>query len=126
MASKKIKITFENFSITGLLHETSTAEKILKALPIKSKANLWGDEIYFSVNIDDKLDETAKEEVNEGDIGFWPEGPALCFFFGPTPISPPGKILPASAVNIVGKLEGDLSQLRTVKNAETIRIELEE
>ena len=37
-------------------------------------------------------------------MAYWPEGKALCLFFGPTPISKDGKILAYSPVNIVGKI----------------------
>lgn len=124
MESRKIIIFFDDFSIKGLLFKSKTSDKLLQTLPIEASVNLWGDEIYFSVGIDEVLDESAREEVNKGDIGFWPEGPALCFFFGPTPISPPGKIVPASAVNIIGHIEGELSKLKRVKNGEKVKIEI--
>ena len=124
MESRKIKILFENFFLEGELFQGKTPDKLLKTLPVEESVNLWGDEIYFTVAINENLDESAKEVVDKGDIGFWPEGPALCFFFGPTPISPPDKIVPASAVNIVGHIDGDLSKLKTVKNGEKVRIEI--
>jgi len=38
------------------------------------------------------------------DVAYWPEGNALCLFYGPTPISREGKILAYSPVNIVGRI----------------------
>jgi hypothetical protein len=38
------------------------------------------------------------------DVAYWPEGTALCLFYGPTPISKNGKILAYSPVNIIGKI----------------------
>ena len=38
------------------------------------------------------------------DVAYWPEGNALCLFYGPTPISIDGQILAYSPVNIVGKI----------------------
>lgn len=38
------------------------------------------------------------------DVAYWPEGNALCLFYGPTPISKDEQILAYSPVNIVGKI----------------------
>jgi hypothetical protein len=46
----------------------------------------------------------------------------MCLFFGPTPNSRDGKIMPASAVNVFGKLEGDPKVLSGVKEGELITI----
>ncbi len=51
-----------------------------------------------------------------GDVGYWPTGDAICFFFGATPVSAPGGIRPASAVNIVGRIRVDLEILKTVRD----------
>jgi len=66
--------------------------------------------------------EDAKELVSLGDIGYWPPGKAMCLFFGKTPISRGDEIRPASPVNIIGKVEGDLKLLRKVKDGEEIII----
>lgn len=88
----------------AILAESETANAIWDSLPIESTCNIWGDEIYFSIPVSLSLDETAKEIVDMGDLGYWPTGEALCIFFGPTPLSEGDEIRPASAVNIVGKI----------------------
>ena len=47
----------------------------------------------------------------------------MCLFFGLTPISRDGKIMPASAVNVFGKLDGDTHLLRGVKDGDTLKVE---
>ena len=89
------------------LTQSETAQAIWDALPIESTCNTWGDEVYFSIPVMLSLDETAREVVAMGDIGYWPYGSALCIFFGPTPASTVDEIRPASAVNIVGNVLGD-------------------
>jgi hypothetical protein len=69
------------------------------------------------------LDETATTSVKVGDIGFWPPGNALAIFFGPTPMSSGPEPVPASNVNVVGKIIGDATSLRKVKGASMIRID---
>ncbi len=109
--------------IRGELHDTATARAIAAALPLEATVHTWGDEIYFTIPVREPLDETASELVEPGDIGYWPRGPALCLFFGPTPISGPGEIRPASAVNLVGRLSGDIQRLREVRDGIIIKVE---
>jgi len=102
----RIEIGEEEFEAT-LTKELSpkTVEAIVEALPIESEAMVWGDEIYFDIPVDME-EENAQDYVSKGDIGYWPAGNTLCFFYGKTPISnSDDKIKPASAVNIVGQIE---------------------
>lgn len=46
-----------------------TVESIWSSLPIKGRANTWGDEIYFSIGADIKR-EDAQQVVAKGDIGY--------------------------------------------------------
>jgi hypothetical protein len=85
--------------------------------------NTWGDEIYFKIPVTSALDETAREVVEKGDLGYWPTGRAFCIFFGPTPASQGDEIRPASAVNIVGKVEGDTDLFKRVRDGENIKLE---
>jgi len=82
-----------------------TFKAILDNLPVKVSINKWGEELYTDrTTIAVKQEDNAKIEVNELDVAYWPEGNALCLFYGPTPISKNGKILAYSPVNIVGKI----------------------
>ena len=42
-----IKIKIMNMSIKCKVMDTSTGKKIYSMLPIKSKVNTWGKEVYF-------------------------------------------------------------------------------
>jgi hypothetical protein len=119
----KIRLQAGAVAILGELHDTETARAIAAALPLEATVHTWGDEIYFTIPVRQALDETAVELVKAGDIGYWPKGPALCLFFGPTPISGPGEIRPASAVSIVGRLLGDLRRLHEVPDGIIIKVE---
>ncbi len=119
--SRKIVIKAGKVTIDAELNDTRTAELIWEKLPIEARASLWGEEIYFSIPVEDKLD-NGKEMVNVGDLGYWPEGNAFCIFFGPTPVSSDGVIKPASAVNIVGRVIGDATVFKSVKSREKVII----
>jgi uncharacterized protein len=69
------------------------------------------------------LDETAEEVVEKGDLGYWPSGKASCIFFGPTPASQGDEIRPASAVNIVGKVKGNVEVFKSVRDGTRIKLE---
>lgn len=47
--------------------------------------------------------ENSRALVDLMDVAYWPQGRAICLFFGPTPISKKGEIKPYSPVNINGK-----------------------
>ena len=119
----QIKIEFENVSIDAVLNDSETANKIKKILPITNTINKWGDEIYFSIDIDDG-EINSKEVVDLGDLGYWPPGNAFCLFFGLTPASEDNDIRPASPVNIIGKILGDLEIFRTIESGDQVLIKL--
>lgn len=82
----------------------NTVKAIMEKLPIRVKINRWGDELYTdSIPVRVK-EENAKSLVNKMDVAYWPQGHALCLFFGPTPISKGDEIKPYSAVNVVGRI----------------------
>jgi len=120
---RSIKITAGAVELYGVLHASATADAIWNALPLSSTAQTWGDEIYFDVPVRANLDDTAREVVDKGDLGYWPSGPAFCIFFGPTPMSRGEEIRPASAVNVFGKVAGDLSVLKKVRSGSAIVVE---
>lgn len=118
---RKIKITVGKLDLEAWLNDTKTATKVFEALPMTSTINTWGDEIYFTIPVE-AGSENAQELVSLGDVAYWPPGKALCVFFGRTPISKGEEIRPASPVNIIGKIEGDLKLLKKVKDGEEIII----
>jgi len=109
-----IKIMVGHIALEAELNDTPTAKKVGEVLPLKTSFNTWGDEIYFAIPVEANPDDSALEEVEMGDLGYWPQGNAFCIFFGPTPMSSKGKIIPASAVNIIGRVKGDATMFKEV------------
>jgi uncharacterized protein len=118
----KILITVNNQTYKAELNETPTAGKLWDTLPIEGKANIWGDEIYFEIPISTPQEPNALEEVDLGTIAYWPVGSAFCIFFGPTPASRGEQPRAYSPVNILGKIEGDLSGLKEVQSGTSVCI----
>ena len=120
--SSRIRIRVGDITVDAELFDTACAAAITARLPIEAVPNEWGDELYFEIPVVAALDHTATVAVNIGDIGYWPPGRALAIFFGPTPLSTGKEPVPASEVNIVGRIMGAAETLRRAKGAGFIRI----
>jgi len=120
-----IRIKAGEVVVSAELNNSNTAQSIWEALPIKGKANCWGDEIYFRIPVELGT-EDGKEVVEIGDLAYWAPGNAFCIFFGPTPASHGNEIRPASAVTIFGKITGDATVFRRIRSASPIVIEKED
>ncbi len=103
------------------LNESETAKAIWDALPMEGVANTWGDEVYFSIPLVMEM-EAGQEVVQVGDLGYWPPGRAFCIFFGPTPASLGDEIRPASAVTVFGRIVGDATVFRRVRDGTEVTI----
>lgn len=121
-----LRITIAELNLVAELTQTPSADALWDALPLSTQAHRWGDELYFSVPFQVPLESGAREVVQAGDVAYWPDGPALCFFFGPTPISRPGEIRAAAAVNVCGLIRGDSSILQQANDKATVTLTREE
>jgi hypothetical protein len=89
-----------------------TVKAILDNLPIEVMINRWGDELYTKPMPVKVGTENARSTVNLMDVAYWPQGNALCLFYGPTPISNGDEIKPYSPVNVIGRIisEGNIAK----------------
>jgi len=118
----KILIQFEELTIQARLNESPTSNEIWKQLPIEGSVNTWGEEIYFEIPVDMPQESDAREQVEIGELGYWPVGQAFCVFFGPTPVSTDDQPRAYSPVNIIGEILEDHNQLKSIKNGDRIKI----
>lgn len=116
----KITITWAAGNCTGWLSDSSTAQSIIAALPVDSRANTWGEEVYFEIPVSAEPDADARTVVEPGDICFWPPGHAIAIAFGPTPISTGNECRLASPCNVLGRIDGDPRVLASVQSGDTI------
>jgi hypothetical protein len=123
MSNRILQISVGQLVITATLNDSSTSDQLWDALPITGRANIWGDEIYFSIPVDADEAADALETVDMGSVAYWPPGNALCLFWGPTPMSAPGEIRPASAVNVMGMIDGDPTVLVQVSDGVDVLVE---
>ena len=121
---KRIRIKAGSVEALAELNDTETAQAIWDALPIKGRANTWGDEIYFSIPLS-IAQEKGQDLVEVGDLGYWPPGQGFCIFFGPTPMSEGDKPRPASPVTVFGQVIGDATIFKEVDTGTEVTIDKE-
>ena len=121
--SRKIQITIGNLGMEAELTESETAHALWEALPIRGAANVWGEEIYFQVPVEAPLEDSAREEMEVGEIAYWPPGSAFCIFFGRTPASVDEAPRAASAVNPLGSVDGNPKDFLNVRSGEEVLLE---
>jgi hypothetical protein len=121
--TRHLLIRGEKAELRVQLGQGPTADEIWESLPLEARANLWGDEIYFRIPVSRTAEPEAREDVEVGDVGYWPQGDALCVFFGPTPVSVGEKPRAASPVTVVGRIVEGLDSTRLVRSAETLSVE---
>jgi len=123
---RKIRITAEAAGeVIGEIDEVRnprTVEAIWDALPIAAKANRWGEEIYFGIPVEIR-EENSQQDVEIGDLAYWPPESAFCIFFGRTPVSKGDKPRAYSPVNVLGRIIGDAKVFMKVRDGDPIRIE---
>lgn len=123
MTTRRIGIRIGGIAVEAEMLDTPCARAVFGALPLRARPREWGDEFYFDIPVEEALDDTAATLMKAGDIGYWPPGPALAIFFGPTPASSGEDPVAASEVNLVGRIRGDAGILRDAKGADTIVVE---
>jgi hypothetical protein len=120
----QIRIIWPAGTATATLRSTPTSEALRAALPIRSTASTWGQEVYFRTPVSRATEPDARQVVDPGTVAFWTDGDSLALPFGPTPISRGDECRLASPCNLLGTLDTDPAALATVRDGDPIRVEL--
>ena len=123
MTERRIGISAGDVTVSAVLNDSQTSDLLWEALPLEASANTWGDEIYFRIVVQAEEVDDASDVVPMGAVAYWPPGQALCLFFGPTPASRGCEIRAASAVNMLGAIEGDAASLKQVRSGTRVVVE---
>ncbi|MCC6490607.1 MAG: hypothetical protein IT364_24185 [Candidatus Hydrogenedentes bacterium] len=120
----RIQIATKSIAITGELCDTPTARKVIEALPHTSRVSVWGEEAYFSLPVRATLEKGANDVVEPGTICFWVQGNSLALPYGPTPVSVGKECRLVTAVNILGRIDGDPRQLALLGQGDEVTVSL--
>lgn len=102
-----VKLILKNLEIKASVNTNSKIGRaVLNVLPIISKISTWGDELYFSLPLNEKLDNPVRV-ANQGDMAYSESWNAFCVFYGKTPLSSEDKIIPNGPVEVIGKVDED-------------------
>ena len=119
----KLRIQAAGATFDVVLNATPTAKAVLAAAPFESRAQTWGEEVYFTTPVSAKLEPDARQIVEPGTVCFWTEGDALALPYGRTPISSDARPKLASRCNILGRIDGDPKLLAGVRSGDPVKVE---
>lgn len=123
-AIARIRIAWGSGEVIADLRETPSTKQLLKALPAASRAQTWGEEVYFQLPVRAGLEADACQVVEAGTVCFWVDGSSLALPYGRTPVSEGDECRLVTRCNVLGKIVGDPRGLGKVKAGESIRVEL--
>ncbi|AIZ56000.1 hypothetical protein Mpt1_c00950 [Candidatus Methanoplasma termitum] len=119
-----IRIRTRNGEYRAELDGSDISNAIWLSLPFRTAINMMGGQIYFEMPIDHADPKEMVTKLNVGDIAYWPKVGALCFFYGPTPLSGDDR-LPVSRypVTKIGRMIDDCSSMEDAGDRQHITIE---
>jgi hypothetical protein len=90
-----------------------TSDALLRNLPVHGRAVRYGEEVYFQVAVKAPA-EKPRSNMEVGSLGYWPQGDAICVFYGPT--------RPYSPVNLLGRITIGLELFGKLKEGAVITV----
>jgi hypothetical protein len=119
----RIGVKIGDSLLQAQLNGSETADVLYQHLPLTVSMSRWGDEYYGDCGFSIPLADDARAEMEVGELAFWPQGSALCIFFGPTPASVDEKPRAVSPVNPIGMIEGSTELLKSLPGHIDIHLE---
>jgi hypothetical protein len=121
----RIRIAWSKGAVSATLEDTPTARALVAALPVKARAQTWGEEVYFEIPVAAELEAGAKQIVPPGTVCFWTEGSSLALPWGRTPMSEGKEPKLVSPCNVLGAIDGDPRRLASVRGGDEVGVSLE-
>ena len=86
----------------------------MRSLPLEGNSHMLGQSIvYFETSVDSGI-ERARSEFKKGDVAFLPSTGSICFFVG--------NVNSAKTMTPIGKITGDIDELKDVKPGDVLRL----
>ena len=120
---KKLILKFNSKLFEINLRNTETAKLIAKSIPIKSRIQIWGEEIFFNTNLQVKLEDDARDVMQLGELAFWTEGSAVAIGYGKTPVSVGQEIRLISPCNVWADCSFKKSDFDNIKPGDEISLD---
>ncbi len=120
---KKLILKFNSKLFEINLRNTETARLIADSVPIKSKIQTWGEEIFFNTNLQVKLEDDAKDVMQLGELAFWTEGSAIAIGYGKTPVSVGEEIRLIGSCNVWADCSFKKSDFDNIKPGDKISLD---
>ena len=119
----QLKITVGTIEIIADLKNTPTAQALFENAPFESRAQTWGEEVYFSTPVSVPLESDARDVVEAGELAFWVQGESIAIGFGRTPVSKGDEIRLAAATNIWATTKDDVKKLASAFDGDPVKVE---
>ena len=124
-AMNKIIIRTRTANFEAQLDDSDISNAIWLDSPHKLDINMLGSMIYCDMPLKVVLPKEGRtDEMEIGDIAYWPGPGAFCIFFGPTPLSgEDGKPVAPYPMIKIGKVIGDCSEMENAGDRQRLVIE---
>ena len=120
---KKLILKFNSKLFEITLRNTETAKLIAKSIPIKSRIQICGEEIFFNTNLQVKLENDARDVMQLGELAFWTEGSAIAIGYGITPVSIGQEIRLIGPCNVWADCSFKKSDFDNIKSGDKISLD---
>lgn len=122
-AMRQISIKAGAVQLNAKVLDTPTGDAIYQALPLRSEARTWGEEVYFAIPVRCGSEPEAREVMEPGEIAYWVSGSCIAIGFGPTPVSRGEEIRLASAANVWARTSDNVRLLAGVREGDPVVVE---
>lgn len=119
----RIAITIGGVRVEAELAESATARGLRQAMPFTSKAQTWGEEVYFATPVKAQPEKDARQVVEPGTVCFWCEGDSIALPYGRTPISTDERPKLANPCSVLGRLLDDPRALARVRSGDAVTVD---
>ena len=120
---KKLILKFNSKLFEINLRNTETAKLIAKSIPLNSRIQIWGEEIFFNTNLQVKLEDDARDVMQLGELAFWTEGSAIAIGYGKTPVSINQEIRLIRPCNVWADCSFKKSDFDNIKSGDKISLD---